>query len=55
MAGRPRHRRGWAILADNIWLHGGNGPLRGAGLGSITHEIVHRAPLPVLVVPEGDG
>jgi len=34
--------------------HGGNGPLKGALLGSITYEIVHRAPLPVLVVPEGD-
>jgi nucleotide-binding universal stress UspA family protein len=33
--------------------HGGSGPLRGALLGSITYELVHRAPLPVLVVPEG--
>lgn len=32
--------------------HGGSGPLRGALLGSITYELVHRAPLPVLVVPE---
>ena len=31
--------------------HGGSGPLRAALLGSITYEIVHRAPLPVLVVP----
>lgn len=32
--------------------HGGTGPLRGALLGSVTYEIVHRAPLPVLVVPD---
>jgi nucleotide-binding universal stress UspA family protein len=32
--------------------HGGGGPLRGALLGSITYELVHRAPLPVLVVPD---
>lgn len=32
--------------------HGGAGPLRAALLGSITYEIVHRAPLPVLVVPD---
>lgn len=31
--------------------HGGSGPLRAALLGSITYEIVHRAPIPVLVVP----
>ncbi len=31
--------------------HGGSGPLKAALLGSITYEIVHRAPLPVLVVP----
>lgn len=32
--------------------HGRGGPLRGALLGSITYELVHRAPLPVLVVPD---
>ena len=32
--------------------HGGGGPMAGALLGSITYEIVHRAPLPVLVVPD---
>jgi nucleotide-binding universal stress UspA family protein len=32
--------------------HGGEGPMRGALLGSITYEMVHRAPLPVLVVPD---
>jgi nucleotide-binding universal stress UspA family protein len=32
--------------------HGGEGPMRGALLGSITYELVHRAPLPVLVVPD---
>lgn len=32
--------------------HGGHGPLRGALLGSIAYEIVHRSPRPVLVVPE---
>ena len=35
--------------------HGGSGPLRAALLGSITYEIVHRAPLPVLVVPNDDS
>lgn len=34
--------------------HGGTGPLRAALLGSITYEIVHRAPFPVLVVPDDD-
>jgi nucleotide-binding universal stress UspA family protein len=34
--------------------HGGAGPLRAALLGSITYEMVHRAPVPVLVVPEPD-
>jgi nucleotide-binding universal stress UspA family protein len=32
--------------------HGGGGPLRGALLGSITYELVHRATFPVLVVPD---
>ena len=32
--------------------HGGAGPIRGALLGSITYELVHRAPRPVLVVPD---
>jgi nucleotide-binding universal stress UspA family protein len=32
--------------------HGGEGPMRGALLGSITYELVHRAPVPVLVVPD---
>ena len=32
--------------------HGGGGPLRGALLGSITYELVHRSPFPVLVVPD---
>ncbi len=32
--------------------HGGEGPLRGALLGSVTYELVHRAPFPVLVVPD---
>lgn len=32
--------------------HGGRGPLRGALLGSIAYEIVHRSPRPVLVVPD---
>jgi nucleotide-binding universal stress UspA family protein len=34
--------------------HGGEGPMRGALLGSITYEMVHRAPVPVLVVPDED-
>lgn len=34
--------------------HGGQGPMRGALLGSITYEIVHRSPIPVVVVPEPD-
>jgi nucleotide-binding universal stress UspA family protein len=32
--------------------HGGGGPFRGALLGSITYELVHRSPRPVLVVPD---
>jgi len=34
--------------------HGGSGPLKAALLGSITYEIVHRSPIPVLVVPNDD-
>ncbi len=38
--------------ADAIAVgHGGSGPFRAALLGSVTYEIVHRATLPVLVVP----
>ncbi len=41
--------------ADAIVVgHGGRGPMRGALLGSITYEIVHRSPVPVVVVPEPD-
>ena len=32
--------------------HGGSGPVRAALLGNITYEVVHRSPLPVLVVPD---
>ena len=32
--------------------HGGGGPLKGALLGSITYEIVHRSHIAVLVVPD---
>lgn len=32
--------------------HGGSGPLRAALLGSTTYELVHRAPVPILVVPD---
>ena len=32
--------------------HGGSGPLRAALLGSITYELVHRSPIPVLIVPD---
>lgn len=35
--------------------HGGSGPLKAALLGSITYEIVHRAPIPVLVVPNDES
>lgn len=34
--------------------HGGQGPLRAALLGSTTYEVVHRATLPVLVVPNDE-
>ncbi len=41
--------------ADAIAVgHGGSGPLKAALLGSITYEMVHRAPLPILVVPDED-
>jgi nucleotide-binding universal stress UspA family protein len=42
-------QRGAAAIAVG---HGGGGPLKGALLGSITYEIVHRSPVPVVVVPE---
>jgi nucleotide-binding universal stress UspA family protein len=32
--------------------HGGRGPFRAALLGSTTYELVHRAPMPVFVVPD---
>jgi len=32
--------------------HGGRGPLTGALLGSVSYEIVHRCPVPVIVVPD---
>jgi len=35
--------------------HGGKGPLRAALLGSVTYELVHRAPVPVLVVPDDEA
>jgi len=35
--------------------HGGSGPLKAALLGSITYEIVHRSPIPVLVVPNDEA
>ncbi len=42
-----------ARSADAIVVgHGGRGPMRGALLGSITYEIVHRSPVPVVVVPD---
>ena len=31
--------------------HGGAGPMRGAILGSVAYNLVHRSPVPVLVVP----
>jgi len=34
--------------------HGGSGPLKAALLGSVAYEVVHRAPLPVLVVPNDE-
>jgi nucleotide-binding universal stress UspA family protein len=41
--------RGAAAIAVG---HGGSGPLKGALLGSITYEIVHRSHIAVLVVPD---
>lgn len=35
--------------------HGGSGPFKAALLGSVTYEIVHRSPIPVLVVPNDDA
>lgn len=35
--------------------HGGSGPLKAALIGSITYEIVHRSPVPVLVVPDDEA
>jgi nucleotide-binding universal stress UspA family protein len=32
--------------------HGGRGPMSGALLGSTAYEVVHRSPVPVLVVPD---
>jgi nucleotide-binding universal stress UspA family protein len=32
----------------------GESPLTGALLGSVTYKLVHRSPVPVLVVPPGD-
>ena len=34
--------------------HGGSGPMRGALLGSVAYNLVHRSPVPVLVVPMPD-
>ncbi len=44
-------QRGAEVIAVG---HGGNGPLRAALLGSVTYEIVHRSPVPVLVVPNDE-
>ncbi|MFM2076669.1 MAG: hypothetical protein RJA49_559 [Actinomycetota bacterium] len=41
--------RGAAAIAVG---HGGGGPLKGALLGSVTYEIVHRSHIAVLVVPD---
>jgi nucleotide-binding universal stress UspA family protein len=35
--------------------HGGSGPFKAALLGSVTYEIVHRSPIPVLVVPNDEA
>jgi nucleotide-binding universal stress UspA family protein len=43
-----------AVGAELIVVgHGGRGPLRAALLGSTTYELVHRAPVPVVVCPDG--
>jgi len=44
--------RGAEVIAVG---HGGSGPLKAALLGSITYEIVHRSPIPVLVVPNDEA
>jgi nucleotide-binding universal stress UspA family protein len=42
-----------ARTADMIVVgQGGRGPLSAALLGSITYEVVHRSPVPVLVIPD---
>jgi nucleotide-binding universal stress UspA family protein len=43
--------RGAEVIAVG---HGGSGPLKAALIGSITYEIVHRSPIPVLVVPDDE-
>jgi nucleotide-binding universal stress UspA family protein len=43
--------RGAEVIAVG---HGGSGPLRAALIGSVTYELVHRSPIPVLVVPNDE-
>lgn len=44
-----------ARAADVIAVgHGGQGPLRAALLGSVTYEMVHRSPIPILVAPDDE-